>query len=1063
MRKLFLCCAVTLLAVVAVSQTPETKSDTKTDSKDKKAAAEAGMKYRQVGPFRGGRSLTGVGVPGNPNVYYFGATGGGVWKSTDGALTWSPVLDGENASTTGSIAVALSDPNIVYVGTGEACIRGNATSGDGVYKSVDGGQTWKNVGLKDTAAIGKLIVHPTNPDIVLVAALGHPWGPNDERGIFRTENGGATWQKVLFKDKDTGGVDIAFDPNNPHILFASLWQVRRQPWELSSGGPGSGLYRSADGGTTWKEVEYEGLPKKPYGKIGVAVSADSARIYALIEAAEGGLYRSDDGGHKWQLVNPDRRLRQRAWYYMHITADPRDAGTVYIMNVDFHKSTDGGRSFNKISGLPHGDNHGLWIDPLNTRRMVEVNDGGVTITTDGGKTWSGENNQPTAQIYHVATDNRYPYWLYGAQQDNSSLTIASRGDSGYVDRPDWYPVAGGEAGYILPNPSDPLITYGGEYQGQASRFDKHTGQITAISAQTIVSDGIGAAPLAHRFQWTAPMALSPWDPKVLYHAGERVFVTKDEGKHWETISPDLTRNDKSKQGVSGGPITKDDTGTEYYDTIFALVESSLQKGLIWVGTDDGLVQLTQDGGKTWTNVTPRGIPEWSKVSQIDASTFDAGTAYVAFDRHLLDDRKPYIYKTSDFGKSWTKLVKGLPETAWTRVVRQDPKRKGLLYAGTETGVWISYNDGADWESFKLNLPTTPVHDLVIHDNDLVLATHGRGFWILDDLSPARQHFPEIVSKPFHLFTPAMAIRTHGRNGKRSPLAGDNPPLGAVIDFNLKAVPKEASIEILDNQGHRVRLISSKEMEEPDEQLDPEDEKPKARLEPKAGLNRYVWNLRHDGVPRIPDYFLYEVQEGTGGPVVLPGNYTVKLTVDGKSETAPFVVKLDPRVTIPTADLEAQHAMLTNIRADLQTLYHAVTAGRDLRTQLKGITTRVPNADAYMPLLTAIAELDKKIETLLLVLHEPRNRANEDSLSNGMKLDGQFAGLALYVSGDADGAPNETANNRYAELHTQLSQHLATWSSLLNTDLPSVLNMCSEQKIGAIILPELLAKAADTVK
>src|SRR5712672_3456599 len=662
-----------------------------------------GMKYRLIGPFRGGRSLTAAGIPGDATTYYFGATGGGVWKSTDGATTWSSVFDKEGSGDIGSLAVANSDPNIIYAGTGEACIRGNISHGDGVYKSLDGGKTWKNVGLKDTRAIGKLIINPNNPNIVFVAALGHPYGPNPERGIFRTTDGGKTWEKVLYKDENSGGIDVAFDPHNANILFAALWQARRSSWNMSDGGPGSGLYRSSDGGTSWKRIEEHGLPKGPYGKIGVAVSANSERIYALMEAhnPDGGLYRSDDGGENWILVNPDHSLWQRPWYYMHVIADPKDEDVVYIMNVESYRSTDGGHLFNKIK-VPHGDNHGLWIDPANTRRMIASNDGGATVTLDGGKTWTRQDNQPTAQFYHVTTDSREPYYVYGAQQDNSTIAIASRGDDGQIGRDDWYQVGGGEAGYIAPYPPDPNIVYAGDYEGNITRFDKRTGQVKNIAVWPDLSDARGAASLEHRFQWTAPIVISPQDPNTIYYGGERVFKTTDGGVRWEAISSDLTRNDKSKQQASGGPITIDDTGTEYYDTVFSIAPSPMTKGLIWVGTDDGLVHVTRDEGKSWANVTPKDLPEWSRISLIEASPHDAGTAYVAIDRHQNDDLAPYIYKTSNYGATWTRITQGIPDGAFARAVREDPQRKGLLYAATERGIFVSFDDGANWRSMQLN-------------------------------------------------------------------------------------------------------------------------------------------------------------------------------------------------------------------------------------------------------------------------------------------------------------------------------------------------------------------------
>jgi len=628
----------------SASQTPSESKPADAESTKPEEKVFKGMHYRLIGPFRGGRSLTAAGIPGDPTTYYFGATGGGVWKSTDGAQTWSPIFDKEGSGAIGSIAVANSNPNVIYVGTGVACIRGNISHGDGVYKSLDGGKTWKNVGLGDSRAIGKVIINPANPDIVFVAALGHPFGSNTERGIFRTTDGGKTWEKVLYKDENTGGIDVAFDAHNPNVLFGALWQARRTSWSLEDGGPGSGLYRSSDGGTTWKRIEEHGLPKGPYGRIGVAVSANSDRIYALIEAhnPDGGLYRSDDGGESWQLVNPSHSLWQRPWYYMHIIADPRDENVLYIMNVEAYKSTDGGHLFNKVR-VPHGDNHGLWIDPLNTRRMIASNDGGVTVSLDGGRNWTREDNQPTAQFYHVITDTATPYRVYGSQQDSGSVAIISRSDDGSIDRSDWYDVGGGEAGYIAPDPRDPNIVYAGDYQGNITRYDRHIGQVKSITEVPELSDAWGAANLEHRFQWTAPIIISPHDPNTLYHGGERLFKTSDGGVHWQAISADLTRNDKAKQKVSGGDITLDDSGTEYYDTIFTIAESPLTKGLIWVGTDDGLIQLTQDDGRTWTNITPKDLPEWSRISLIEASPFDAATAYVAVDRHQFDDLHAYIY------------------------------------------------------------------------------------------------------------------------------------------------------------------------------------------------------------------------------------------------------------------------------------------------------------------------------------------------------------------------------------------------------------------------------------
>ncbi|MBV9612641.1 MAG: hypothetical protein JO091_09215 [Acidobacteriaceae bacterium] len=1031
------------------------------EDKDKEKKEEHGMQYRSIGPFRGGRSLTAAGIPGDPTTWYFGSTGGGIWKSTDGAITWKPIFEHEHASSIGSLAVAASDPNTIYAGTGEACIRGNLAQGDGVYKSIDAGKTWKNVGLKDSRAIGKVIIHPGNPDIVYVAALGHPYGANSERGVFRTTDGGKNWQKVLFVDENTGAVDVTFDPRNPHILFAAMWQVRREPWTLSSGGPGSGLYRSIDGGDTWKKLEpASGLPEAPYGKIGVAVAANSSRVYALIEAKKGGLYRSDDGGDTWELVNPDDRFTQRAWYYMHIVADPRDANTVYILNVDFHRSTDGGHTFNKIK-VPHGDNHGLWIDPLNTRRMIQSDDGGATVTFDGGAHWTRENNQPTAQFYHVIADTRFPYWLYGAQQDNTTVGIASRGSEGNIDRADWYQVGGGEAGYIAPDPRDPLIIYAGDYQGNITRFDKHTGQLRNITVHPVLSDGRGAAGLEHRFQWTAPLLISPHDPNTVYHAGERIFKTTDAGTHWEAISPDLTRNDKSKQQPSGGPITIDDTGTEYYDTVFALAESPREKGLIWAGTDDGLIQLTRDGGKNWTNVTPKDLPEWSKISQIDASPHEAGTAWVAVDRHANDDLKPYVFATTDYGKTWKKLVNGIPEGSFVRAVREDPKRKGLLFAGTETGVFDSKDAGEHWESLQLNLPTVPVHDLVIKDNDLLLATHGRAFWILDDISPLRQASDETAKADFWLYKPSVALRVHARNERPSPTAGDNPPDGSILYAFVKGKPKQGKLEILDGDGKVIRTLSSDVEKRPDEQLDPEDEKPKKQLELKAGLNRIVWDLRYEDAPHVEDYWLYEYGEGARGPLALPGNYQARLTVDGHSATVPLEVKLDPRLNVSREELEKQFALLMDIRDQLTRVYELSNQVIDLRKQVADVKKRV-DAGKAKALLTEAQALDERLGALQDKLINLKVRANEDSLRFSLGVDGSLADLAIIVGGDADVAPTEASTAQFAKIKAEVDGYAKRWSGIVATDVPKFEEAAEHQKLHLLIVnvPGSAAKAEE---
>jgi photosystem II stability/assembly factor-like uncharacterized protein len=1052
----------TTVAATSAENTSDASDAAKPEEK-----AFKGMKYRLIGPFRGGRSLTAAGIPGDPTTYYFGATGGGVWKSTDGAMTWAPVFDKEGSATIGSIAVANSNHNVLYVGTGEACIRGNISHGDGVYRSLDGGKTWKNVGLRDSRAIGKIIINPVNPDIVFVAALGHPFGANPERGIFRTLDGGKTWEKVLYKDENTGGIDVAFDPHNPNILFAALWQARRTAWSLESGGPGSGLYRSNDGGTTWKRLEEHGLPKGPYGKIGIAVAANSDRVYALIEAhnPDGGLYRSEDGGEAWTLVNASHSLWQRPWYYMHVIADPRDENVLYIMNVEAYKSTDGGHLFNKVK-IPHGDNHGLWIDPLNTRRMIASNDGGVTVTLDGGRNWTHQDNQPTAQFYHVTTDSATPYRIYGAQQDSGTVAIVSRSDNGSIDRSDWYDVGGGEAGYIAPDPRDPNIVYAADYQGNITRYDRHIGQVKAITEQPELSDAHGAANLEHRFQWTAPVMISPHDPNTLYHAGERLFKTTDGGVHWQAISPDLTRNDKSKQKVSGGDITLDDSGTEYYDTIFALAESPITKGLLWVGTDDGLIQLTQDGGKTWANVTPKDMPEWSRISQIEASPHDAGTAYVAVDRHQFDDLRPYIYKTSNYGKSWTKLTQGISDSTFVRVVREDPKKRGLLYAGTEQGVFISFNDGGNWRALKLNLPTTPVHDLVVKDNDLVLATHGRAFWILDDVSPLRQFSDEIAQKEMFLYTPSTAYRIQAGVGGAvvpSRRTGQNPPAGAAIYYYLKDAPKgdaETKIEILDASGTVIRRYSSAEYTLLEEPLDPDDKKPEKQIKPEAGLNRFVWDLRYEGAHRVPGYYLWEYGAGARGPVAVPGHYQVRITAGAQSQTAPFDVKLDSRVNVSQADLEQQFHLLVETRDELSRVYDTVNQIQDVRAQLAGLKRRLPENVSAKTISLAADDLEKKLVAVREELINLEISANEDSLAYPPQLDAKLAYLAMDA-GSADSAPTEAEQQQFEKLKRQSGELVGRWEDLQRRDLAAFQKLTAEGSLSTVVVPPA-GRAAEEV-
>jgi photosystem II stability/assembly factor-like uncharacterized protein len=1018
-----------------------------------------GMKWRSIGPFRGGRALAVTGVRGQPDVFYFGSVSGGVWKTTDGGQRWEPLTDKEPISSVGSIAIGYSDPNVIYVGTGEGCPRGDVSYGNGVWKSLDAGKTWVHLGLDDTQTIPKVIVNPNNTNEVFVAALGHVYGPNPERGVYKSIDGGKTWKKTLYKDDKTGAVDITFDPHNPHVLFAALWQMTRTPYSLSSGGSGSGLYKSTDDGETWKRLEEHGLPTGIWGRVGISVSgADSERIYALIEAEDGGLYRSDDGGDSWTRVSGDHKLWQRAWYYMHVFADPKNADTLYVLDVSAYRSTDGGHSFETIHP-PHGDNHGLWIDPDNPQRMIEGNDGGATISVDGAKTWTPQSNQPTAQFYHVIADDRFPYYVYGAQQDNSSVAVQSRSDDGVIDRPDWYPLDVGESCYLAPYPPDPEIVYGCGYEGTVLRYDHHTRQTQVVSAWPVITDGAGAASLKYRAQWTFPIVISPHDPNVIYAGMQMVLKSTNAGQSWTEISPDLTRNDKSKQQVSGGPIQKDDTGTEYYDTVFSIAESPVQKDLIWAGSDDGLVHVTRDGGRHWADVTPKAMPEWSMVSLIEASPHDAGTAYLAIDRHRLDDHHPYIYKTNDFGATWTKITSGIPDASYVHAVREDPKRKGLLYAGTETGVMVSFDDGNQWQPLQLNLPVSPVHDLVVKDDDLVAATHGRSFWVLDDLTPLREMSSETASKSFYFFKPSLAYRTqiHHRPTMGQPV-GENPPTGAVLYYYLKAAPKddeEVTLEVTDNAGHAIRKYSSKKhastlpaeaQEEEAEEGAPSTGEP---LPAEAGLNRFSWDLHYEPAVTINGYSLWDYEGGIEGPVAIPGSYQLRLTAGGQTLAQPLEVKLDPRVKASRDDLKKQLDLALEINHKLTQLNTAVNQIRSLHGQIRSLDRELGNNSK--DLVAASKDFDKKLSAVEETLANPKITASEDSLAYPIQLDGKLATLETDVE-SADAGPTEGDRAAYADLDHALSQQLAAWDTIRTHDLAEFNDLARRAKVQAIVLP-----------
>ena len=1018
-----------------------------------------GMKWRQVGPFRGGRVETVSGIPGDASTWFFGAVAGGVWKSTDAGASWHPIFDGQHISAIGALAVADSDHNVLYVGSGEACPRGNITYGDGVYKSNDGGRTWRNLGLRDSEHIGAVAIDPRNADVVLVAALGHAFGANAERGVFRTTDGGQNWQNVLYKDADTGAADVVFDPANPSIAYASLWQMRREPWHFSSGGPGSGLYRSSDGGATWTALQGHGLPSGTLGRIGLSVAGGgSGRVYALIEADEGGLYRSDDQGENWIRVNSDHRFRQRAWYFSHVFADPQSADVVYVANTGLFRSNDGGRTF-ELLPAPHGDHHAMWIDPTNPRRMIESSDGGASLSMDGGRSWSAEYNQPTAQFYHVAVDNHWPYRVYGAQQDNSTIAIASRTDEGVIGRQDWYPVGGGESGYIAPDPRDPEIVYANDNSGVITRYDHRTNQLRDVSPYPLDTSGQGAESQKFRLQWTEPLFVSQYDSNVLYTASQFVMRSKDQGHSWQAISPDLTRNDKSKQKPSGGGITLDITSVEYYDTVFALAESPRQQGLLWAGTDDGLIQLTHDDGAHWQNVTPKDMPAWSTISIVEASPHDPATAFVAVDRHRLDDRHPLIYRTHDYGRSWTRIVAGIAEGAYVRAVREDPTRAGLLYAATERGVYFSTDDGAHWQSLQLNLPPTPIHDLAIKDGDLVAATHGRAFWILDDLSPLRQASAVRADSAAVLFKPATAVRLHvPEEVERRLPVGDNPPRGAIVDYYLRQAPaadEPVLLEFLDANGTLLQHFSNHRppdaYEQPAEWTD--REAPVEIIPAAAGANRFAWNMRRADPTVLPGAVYGEGLPR--GPLVRPGHYQVRLTVRGQSQTVPLEIVLDPRLRgqVSEADLLALERLALATQTDIDALHRAVNQIREVRSKLQTLQKWSEGEAAAKPAIAAVGTLLAQIASIEEQLVQVKLAASEDTLRYPVKLNEQYAYLINVLEGDS--APTLAQIEVQGMLHERLGVELARWRTVVERDLPamdSLLRAHGVPQIGGIAAP-----------
>jgi photosystem II stability/assembly factor-like uncharacterized protein len=1053
------------------------------------------LEWRCIGPHRGGRVTAVAGHPTEPGTFYFGACAGGVWKTTSGGALWENCSDGYfKTAAIGALAVSESDPNVIYAGTGESTIRGNVSHGDGVYKSTDGGRTWRNVGLIDSRHIGDILIHPKHPDVAYVAALGHAWGPNEERGVFRTTDGGKTWQKVLYNSERAGAVDLAMDPHYPDVLYATIWQAQRYPHALASGGEACGLWKSADGGATWTEItRAKGLPTGLLGKIGVAASpAQPGRVWALVEAAGddgtdgGGLFRSDDWGETWQRLATEPKLRLRPWYYMHVIAHPQDADTLYALNVQCWKSIDGGKTFFVVP-TPHGDNHALWIDPRDPNRMIQGDDGGAYVSFDAGRTWSSVLNQPTAQFYHVTTDDQVPYNIYGSQQDNWAMRLPSLGAEGAISWSNHAEPGGGESGYIAISPRPPHTVIGGAVgsgtgHGRLIAWDPETGQKRNITVwPEDYGKGAGAIAMKYRFQWTFPIEFSPHDPEVLYVCSNYVHRSTDEGASWEVISPDLTRNDPKKLGPSGGPITADNSGAEVYCTIFAFRESPHERGVFWAGSDDGVVHLSRDGGKSWQDITPPDLPEWALITIIEPSPHDAATAYVAATRYKHDDTQPYLFKTNDYGKTWTRITAGIPAHEFTRVIREDPNRRGLLYAGTETGMYISFDDGGSWQPFQSNLPVAPIHDIVITGSDLIAATHGRSFWILDDLSPLYQISDATAQEVVRLFKPrdtvrfrrygeAMSAQLPGyvdykiagpvtvayRQGEAASGAkteeyldaGKNSPDGIVVHYSFKDTPeKPITLRFLDAGGTVVRSFTS-DAEEP----------PRAPARP--GANRFVWDLRYERPTKLEngggarDTYAQEAEAATA-PRAAPGTYQVQLIVGDATLTESFVILKDARLTVTESDLAAQFELKLAIRDRLSEVHATINQIRRMRKQIEGWEERAPTGEGHERLKGAASALKdqlKGVEGALVNL-------DADTPKGGTsKLKEKLTALSELID-ESDDGPTQGAHELFARLDEQVAAERARLQRLMDEDVRAFNELVRASDIPPIGAASALQEAA----
>ncbi|HKO14947.1 MAG TPA: glycosyl hydrolase [Gemmatimonadaceae bacterium] len=1038
-----------------------------------------GMEWRSIGPNRGGRSIAVAGSASRPLEYYFGATGGGLWKTTDGGQSWRPVTDGQlQSSSVGAVAVAPSNPDVVYIGMGETEFRGNIMQGDGVYRSADAGKTWTHVGLAETQAIAKIRIDPHNPDVVYVAAFGHPYGRNVERGIFKSTDGGKSWRKVLYRDDRTAAIDIAMDPSNPNVLYGALWEAFRTPWSMSSGGPGSGLFKSTDAGETWTELTRNpGLPRGVIGKIGISVSpVNPRRVYAIVEAADGGVFRSDDAGATWKLTNGDRKLRQRAFYYTHITADPTLADRVYVLNVSFFRSDDAGAHFDSTVNVPHGDNHDLWIAPNDNQRMIEANDGGGTVSVNAGKSWTAQNF-PTAQLYHVATTTDFPYHVCGAQQDNSTLCLPSRDWENLRGARsdalgDWmYDVGGGESGYIAPDPRNPNIFYAGSQGALLTRYDRSNGQVRDVQVYPRFFSGEPASALPERWQWTYPIVFSPRDPRILYTSSQHLFRTVNEGQSWERISPDLTRADTATLGVSGGPITHDMNGPEIYATIFTIAPSPLDVNVIWTGSDDGLAYVTRDGGRSWTNVTPPTLPKFARISLIEASPHAMGTAYLAAKNYQNDDRAPYLYRTHDFGRTWTKIVSGIRADDFAQAVREDPRRARLLYAGTEHGIYVSWDDGDHWQSLSRNLPDVQVSDLVVEDNDLVIATHGRSMYTMDDIAPIRAYTPAVAAAPLTLYAPATATRGVEQ---------------ATIQYTLTRAADSVTIDILDGAGKVVRTYTGGGARDdsaaandsaaaPDSAgRSPAQERAVAAergiapgdtiLNPtgcesragrrrrggathpsgREGLNRFTWDLRYPGASTFPCLILWG-GSAEQGPEAVPGAYRVRVTANGQTATRPLTVRMDPRLKgVSVADVRRQFDLAMRIRDRVSAADDAVIRIRRLRSAIAARAAQSSSPDVQ----AAGARLAARLSAVEQELYQVRNRSGQDPLNFPIRLNNRLAALQRSVE-TGDARPTDAAYVVFRQLSADLDATLERLEGLMATDVKAFNQLLATRSLRVI--------------